>query len=791
MLTYKEVTTTKFGHLTTAADKWDEVAREFKKVETSYGDSVQKITMGPDWTGVTVSTAYTNFAATRYEYAAAQTQAKAIAKLLRDAHEQFTELKGRLDSIIKAAQEDHMLIDENGVATRDPKSISRMEQNELSHVPEAQAAKRKREEAWTKRIKDAVQAFDDADGGVKIALEGVVKDEGYGGNDETAGVGFNAKAQGDIEEYEARNATDIATRINSGEQVSAADVAELNRTLRDNNNPAFAHRTEFGQTFLNRLGAEGTITLANKLNDQAHSDNKNKGVYGEANHSLANTLATATRVPDFKDADGKKLVYGTPAYKDEFAKWSQTDEAKFYNDFRIDLQKAGVEKYDLDVAGDKIAIGRGHDQEIRGYQGLVTLMQQGSGYSPQFLGDLTDDMIAAEGKDKDIWDLHGKFEGKDDGWFANDPVDGALRVMSRDPEAATGYLDPAADGDKDRLKYLLKDRDWDIVNTTDWRVNIEVTGKDASDVDVRSGLGLALEAGTTGQAPGTPAELGRHSDAQARIMHDTVNLLDYGVAEGKQGDEKRLGRADELLKSDGFANMRDPLARAFAAYSPDVVDIIAGEGPGGRTGKGDELADGDESQIQNSRGSLLRLMRGVSDVPDGSTEAKNFDLIYQAQQGYMAEQLADGDFSNPKTLENRAQRIGEVFGTITAVGGDLDLGQRDAANSEAGDKRFYGYHIGGGAITGIPVIGDIAQRSVDISLNQWMTAVQAENGMLAREKLSAQNDAAHDALDKFFAEWNTNTHTTDSESLKVVQNEARQSYNGSREIAFDALRERK
>ncbi|MFE9931166.1 hypothetical protein [Streptomyces sp. NPDC005533] len=86
MLTYYEVMTTDLDLLTAAADKWDSMAGELKKVETRYGDSIQKITMGQNWTGISVGVAHTSFAATRYEYSAAQIQAKAVASLLRDAH---------------------------------------------------------------------------------------------------------------------------------------------------------------------------------------------------------------------------------------------------------------------------------------------------------------------------------------------------------------------------------------------------------------------------------------------------------------------------------------------------------------------------------------------------------------------------------------------------------------------------------------------------------------------------------------------------------------------------------
>lgn len=64
-------------------------------------------------------------------------------------------------------------------------------------------------------------------------------------------------------------------------------------------------------------------------------------------------------------------------------------------------------------------------------------------------------------------------------------------------------------------------------------------------------------------------------------MHDTINLLDYGNPSGKEGDEDRVGNADNVLKADDNANIRGPLTRAMASYSPDIVDILSGDGPGG------------------------------------------------------------------------------------------------------------------------------------------------------------------------------------------------------------------
>ncbi|AXG82675.1 hypothetical protein DVK44_17325 [Streptomyces paludis] len=780
--------TMNYGHLTTAAAKWEEMAGEFKKVEGSYRDSVQKITMGPHWIGDSAIAAHTNFAATRYEYQAAQTQAKATGSLLRDAHTQFIALRKNLTAARDAAIAAGMNVSEQGTVTVDHTKLTEGERNALRHEP---GYVQSLTQPWTDRIHDIVRAVTDHDQGVKLALEAVTLDSIGDPNDDTLGTGFNGHAKGDIELYEAENAANIATRLNAGEKISPAELAELQRVFRDN-----ATNKEFSQSFLSTLGPSNVIKFSNQMSNFSHSGKAGtREAYRDLGKGLATTLATATHVPNFtyEDSKGnsKPYKYGTEGYEKSFAAWSRTSDAKFYNEWREGLKKAGTERYDLDAAGNKVPKNvskYGHDQQVNGYQSLVTLMQEGSGYSPQFLGDIADDMIDAEKKDKNIWKLYGRFEGKDDGWFANDPVDGILGLMSKNPEAATGYLDSAADGGNGRLEHLLKDRDWDTVKTTQWMGNSEITSSHhLFEKDVRAGLGQALEAATRGTESGAPGErFGRHSEAEARIMHETINLIDYGDAQGTKGNNSQPGRGDALLKSDEYANLRDPLARALASYAPDTVEIITGEGAARKAGHETELSDGTESKIQNSRGSILRIMRGLSDVPAGSEESRNFDLLYQAQQGYMTEQLSTEDYSDEAALRIRARRVGEVYGALTSLGGDLALISGDDVTSNASDIRFYGYHAGGVIIGAIPFFGDAAQRTLDIGLNEWQSAVSAEQGMLARGRLSDLNDSAEDALENYFEKWG-NANNIDKSTLADAIGEAGQSYTKGRAAAYSAL----
>ncbi|WP_299537896.1 hypothetical protein [uncultured Streptomyces sp.] len=193
MLTYPDVMSADFGPLSTAADQWASMADEFAKVEKRYRDSVQKITLGDSWLGDSANAAALNFAATRYEYQAAQTQAKATATLLRNAYTQFVDLKKQLETARADAVKAGMRVSEQGNVAFDYERATESERNALRHDPDYARSVRESEQSWADYIKSCVKAVDDADADVRKDLESVVKDEGGGKNDGTTG-GFNGAA---------------------------------------------------------------------------------------------------------------------------------------------------------------------------------------------------------------------------------------------------------------------------------------------------------------------------------------------------------------------------------------------------------------------------------------------------------------------------------------------------------------------------------------------------------------------------------------------------------------------
>ncbi|WP_405843158.1 hypothetical protein [Streptomyces sp. NBC_01518] len=448
--------TTDLAALTTAAERWDGMAGEFEKQESAYRRDVHGISMGTSWTGLSADAANARFDVTLKEFQYAQTEAKGIAALLRDAHERFVELRGRVVAARWDAVRAGMRVSDSGVVS--PSS----DQPDTPAAPQAA-------QPWQDRIDKAVRDVTDADTGVRVALAGVVTDSEL----LAGGRGFNGRAMGDIEAYEAEETERYLRKLSRGGDLTDAQLTELQRSFRDN-----SEDEGFSRMVLDDLGPTGTLKLTNELNDRVHvQGGAGAGTYSAIETGLANALATAT--------------------KDTKSAW--------YRKWRTGMRHAGLQHYATDAQGL-------HLDKAVGYQSLVTLMQKGHGYSPGMVEDLTDDMIAAEKKHPGIWRVKGTYAGASGGWFANDPVDGMLGIMSRDPAESASYLHSDA-----HMKYLMKDRDWNVT------LNDEGVSKGGRyvprlDGDDRAGFGAALQAGATGIDPADPGGV-RHGD---RATNDAV-----------------------------------------------------------------------------------------------------------------------------------------------------------------------------------------------------------------------------------------------------------------------------
>ncbi|MFF5297735.1 hypothetical protein ACFY5F_00080 [Streptomyces sp. NPDC013161] len=731
--------TTDLATLTTAAERWDGMAKEFQKQETAYRRDVHGITMGQSWAGLSADAANSRFDVTLKEFQNAQTEAKAVASLLRDAHTQFVGLRGKLKSARDEAVHAGMKVSDQGVVSYDTEKLSQGDRMALVHDPDYQASVRKSVGSWQERIDQLVKDVEDADKGVEIAFAAVVVD-----SDITDGTinGFNGSAQGDIEKYEAAEAKDIALRVDSG-KASAQDYRELRRLFHDN-----AGDTAFSRTLLDELGARGTLNLSNTLESLAHyDDTKQSGRYLDIEKGLATTLATATHDP----------------------------HSDFYERFRAELRKAGTEQFTVD------GLSPIPDERVRGYQSLVTLMQQGHGYSGQFLEDTADDVrhaeesYAAAGHTESVWALRDDFAGKDRGWFANDPLDGVLGIMSDDPATSTAYLDPAHN---DNLDYLLHGRNWDTVvdhyatppggTTTGPPVTVE-------DGDVRKGFGAALEAATTGDEPGSYHPVGEHTVPQARILQHTINTL-YSA-----------NQAQELPK-----NLATPLAHVLTSYTPDTHGVYAESSSRydiDWDSSGSVWSDKDGAHLAVGHQRLAAVMRGIADDPQA------FGHLYGAEQQYAHQVLADiPQGAGDKTIHDRVVDSSRAMGAYDGIRSDVIFDERFKKTQWAAD---FNHGIGASLSTALmfnPVsdlgpVGDLATRTVDVWAYESNKEHVAEANLAATQQNAETYDAGQHDVEHLVRAWaNSRGHGIDSDYTQYFVHAGQDQYDFGRDHTLNTLR---
>lgn len=712
MPTYHEILTTDLSTLTTAADRWDGMAAKLKTQETNYQRDVHGITLGVAWLGRSQEAANARFGIRLKEFQDAQTEAKAIASLLRDAHGQFTELRGKLESARDDAIAKGLTVTDQGEVFHDTAKLSEQDRLAYAHDPDEKKAVSASIASFQARIDHCVQAVNNADGGVEVALGAVTR--GPATND-GLGPEFNGKAQGDIETYEEDEAEDIADRVRSGD-ATPADYRELRRLLADN-----SHDKKFSQTLLDHLGAKGTLELSNTLDGLAHhGDPKHGSEYLDIQKGLATTLATATQGP----------------------------HSAFYKDFRAQMRKVGTEQFTVDGLGLP-------GEKIRGYQSLVTLMQQGKGYDGWFLEDMADDIRHAEetytpdyGKPDSPWAMDEKFAGKNGGWFANDPLDGVLGIMSHDPTTSADYLDPAHGNDT--LDYLLHDRDWNVMvdhyatPPGGYSQGFPVMDVDGDD---RKGFGDALTAAATGIDPNGPRPLSptAHTDANNRIFLHTLTGL------SRQGDDMP-------------ASLRDDMAKIMINHGHETYVTMSD--PSGNT--------------RHPTGGLTLDQKQVFEMTKQISRSKDsYDILHEGMNYAIMDDIHDHSRRPEDTLNSAGNAIGFMEqGRYIAL--------REGLRDHSWD-RLMAYHVVGAPLTVIPVTGDVLQRSVDVATSAWLLDEQhkdtyqltADNQDAFRDSQNQLNAVANQWYDAN-PQW-AETHTGFSHSQGIFQTIDTAAGNGNRQ----------
>lgn len=716
MPTYDEIMHTKLSALTTAADGWKTMAGKFKDLEDLYEKEVQSISKGHLWVGESASVSATNFGLTRSEYDSAQKEARAMESLLRDAHHQLTELIGRVKSAVAEAREAGMKVSDQGVASYDFSKVDAKTKYSIQHDPDLPGV----EQSYTRKIADAVKVVTEYDHDIKVALVSA------SGADNGGLFGFNPKPVNDVEAVEALNLTE---RVRSGD-ASEKELKHYRDIMRQN-----SEDEHFGEAYLNGLGGRGTLELADQMNLAANErgiSKEDQKLYNSINTSLANTVASGTHDPN----------------------------SYAYKPFVEGLKEAGTANL-----GDNL-------RPVNGYPVLVTLMQRGDGYGKQFLNDVGDDIIGAEKANENVW-LHHVDPSRPN--LSNDPLDGLLQVMSKDPEAATYFLDPEAEGNgNSHLEYLLKDRkDW-----PDEYFSGPGAVMDVQDPAKAVGLGAAIQAAATGHEPGEKlGEAGPHTEGQARVMHNAIRFLDDDMG------------GDEFPKD--LENLRQPMAKALADYVPDTHIILNGQESayGGSAGKDSIEGSGSNSHIAVGQGSLIRVMRGIAD------DAPSYSLLVESERAYSAELLTaapefKGDIvhGNSADWDHRGKGIGSAMGALNGIGADVYQDKEEDRAEWAEDTAEYSAIGANGLIGEIPVLGTAGGALIDSIKYDWTKDVIDAAEEQGKQDSSKNYSSGKDGINLMFDGWGEGRGLgNDDKAFASAKDEANDSYSTGRDAASGHL----
>lgn len=382
---YDDIIHADLGTLQDASKAWKKMGDRYGTLHSHYSDHVKAAVDADTWRGYSVLKFKDQAQLTLEEYADARDEARAVSGQLDEA---YTLLKACKDFVIEerdAALEFGMDVDGRGKCTI---NLAKMDDDKAEGYRRNPLAREETEQAWNKRIADAVKATREADENIHRALVAEPKDGSGVPN------GFNGSLQADVGAANADRADELYEKVKDGDKLNAGERDELTSIVAANKKDP-----EFSRTLLNGLGGpEGVIKAHNKLDDLAYYDAKgDKKDYLALDRGLATSLATATS----KDSDGRTARPG--AARAFAAQW------------RDEMKTAGLKKYDLDLASDEAG-----GQKVRGYQSMVSLMQRSdTKFEGDFLKGFADDIRAAEdpkkGGDKDVWDLEGDFSGKTEG----------------------------------------------------------------------------------------------------------------------------------------------------------------------------------------------------------------------------------------------------------------------------------------------------------------------------------------------------------------------------------------
>ncbi|MFB7469539.1 hypothetical protein [Kitasatospora sp. NPDC056184] len=532
-MTYTQLQKADLTALNAAAGDFEKMVRNW-----DLSTRMQNEVIGPvqqsGWTGPSSESAATALTRARDQIRAAFEEASAIARTLRDAHDEFAAAKKDLQVAVQHATEQGLTVAADG-SVHWPPATDPADKHDVDYAKTQQASA----QAAAQEIGKALDRAGEADSAAALAL---AMDTG---NDTKS---FNSTPLGSVADAEAKQAAQI---LSLGSAAGDTQLAQLQALLQHHSgDPRFATAFYGGQdpgTFLASYGA-----LA-QSGDFAGSPLRKDAVKG-IQEGLGLTLATAT---------------------------STGQQPHLPPDWGDRLRRAGSRHIQLGPGAD-------YDSSPYGYQILGNILKHGN-YDAAFLKPIAEHVTQLTQENPARWDAVAMKGGApfQDFWFTGtpdekgdyhgfNPMGSVLNALGHSPDAATRFFtDPpttywpdgsvkSTGGTNLYFKLLTDTGDRSLLRDVSYPLGPN-NGK-AGPLQVEA-LGHALEAAATGRAyDDETGPLPPHSKAMAQVMQTTVGLF------GGDNASALLYDKDKAL----FGELQGSLGKMAGAYMGDVQKALAG-----------------------------------------------------------------------------------------------------------------------------------------------------------------------------------------------------------------------
>ncbi|MFI9328782.1 DUF6571 family protein [Kitasatospora sp. NPDC052868] len=706
MVTFSQLQHIDLASLNAAATDFETMVRSW-----DLSTKMQNEVIGPvqqsGWHGPTADAAAGSLTRTRDQIHAAFEEASAIARTLREAHDEFAAARKDLQTAVQHAAGKGLTVDGEG-GVHWPPATDPVDKKD----PDYAKGRQSDAQATADEIGKALDRATEADTAATAALAG---DTG------TDSGSFNSNPVGSLAEAEAKQAAQI---LSLGSKATDAQLTQLQSLLQHHNgDPRFAAAFYGGQEPATFLASYGAMAQSGDFSDSPARKAAVKGIQD----GLGLTLATAT--------DSHKQ----PHVSDD---WEQR------------LRKAGGEQIPLDPKANP-------KSSPYGYQILGNILRHGD-YDAHFINPIAEHVTQLTNENPGRWDavaaMHGspfqefQFTGVTDekgNVHGFNPLSSVLEALGHSPEAATRFFsDPPTaynpdgsvkshGGENKYFEMLTDSGERSLLRDMPYPLRPNPGTADAFEVGA---LGHALEAATTGRGyDDANAPLAKHTPEMSALTEKIFET--YGT---KDGPEQLHG--DKAL----FGAMNGSLGNITAAYMGDVQAALEGPGAPAVTGTPADLKDAE----------VRRLLDVLGRDPDA------YASIAAGQQAYTTVQIEDaiskhGHGSQSEiqmAVENAVRPGGQVTGLITGAMAD-EVYTRHAAedkdfNEAIDTKREIAGKVweftGGKAMERAPVAGEgvnfVVEQIMDGVAESYKVDTHNEADDEAKEAVSQAKHGAQKAV---------------------------------------------